>query len=230
MWELVAIKGVNVDGPLEATNRTPLLKTCTSHSHWLHAFHIPTEMWNLTPINTWCRCFTDGMRCWIWVTFEVVGWYINIREWMLSRQVYEIVDLTLLIDQIHPSTLSFGSSISVTKLWASPLTLRCTQDDLLLGYSHFSLTTTSTNYLPCQYWHRDHDSSYSKLMVFIDSDDLSQTSRPLIHETVRSDDEMIYLITRIQCLTHLSWPLCNILDISCWQAHAGVDGQQLSNL
>ena len=48
---------------------------------------------------------------------------------------------------------------------------------------------------------QDHDSSYSKSMVFIDSDDLSQTSRPLIHETVRSDDEMIYSITRIQCLT-----------------------------
>jgi len=111
-------------------------------------------MWNLTPINTWCRCFTDGMRCWIWVTFEVVGWYINIRGWMLFGQVYEIVDLTLLIDQIHPSTLSFGSSISVTKPWASPLTLQCAKDDLLFGYSHFSLTTISTNFLPCQYWHR----------------------------------------------------------------------------
>jgi len=69
---------------------------------------------------------------------------------MLFGQVYEIIDLTLLIDQIHPSTLSFGSSISVTKLWASPLTLQCAKDDLLLGYSYFSLTTTSTDLLPCQ--------------------------------------------------------------------------------
>ena len=94
------------------------------------------------------------MWCWIWVAFEVVGWYIDVGEWMLFGQVYEIVDLTLLIDQIHPSTLSFGSSISVTKPWASPLTLQCAKDDLLMGYSHFSLTTTSTDYLPCEYWHR----------------------------------------------------------------------------
>jgi len=62
-------------------------------------------------------------------------------------QVYEIADLTLLIDEIHPSTLSFGSIISVTKPWASSLTLQCAGDDLLFGYSHFSLTTTSTDFL-----------------------------------------------------------------------------------
>jgi len=57
-----------------------------------------------------------------------------------------------------------------------------------------------------------HDSSYSKSIIFIDSDDLLQTSRPLIHELVRSDDEMIYSITRIRCPQWFNSAHC---DLSC---------------
>jgi len=100
-----------------------------------------------------------------------------------------------LIDQIHPSTLSFGSSISVTKLWASPLTLQCAKDDLLPLLTHHNLYRSFALSILTQ----DHDSSYSKSMVFTDSDYLSQTSRPLIREPVRPDEEMIYSTTRIRC-------------------------------
>jgi len=41
------------------------------------------------------------------------------------------------------------------------------------------------------------DFLYLKLTVFIDSDNLLQTSRPLTHEPVRSDDEFIHSLTRI---------------------------------
>jgi len=124
---------------------------------------------------------------------------INTEEWILFGQVHEIVDLTLLIDQIHPFTVfwfrylfnkavGFTTHLAMRKGWPSSLGL------LPLLTHHNPYRSFALSILT-----RVHDSSYSKSMVFIDSDDLSQTSRPLIHEPVRSDDGMIYSITRIRC-------------------------------
>jgi len=82
--------------------------------------------------------------------------------------------LTFLTDQIHPSSLSSGLNISITKSWASSRTLRSAKvhgtsfrrkDDLLFSYPRFSLVTTSTDFLLCQYQHTgpESSSSYSQI-------------------------------------------------------------------
>jgi len=123
---------------------------------------------------------------------------INTGEWILFGQVHEIVDLTLLIDQTHPFTVfwfkylcnkavGFTTHLAMRKGWLSlGLLPLLTHHNLYRSFALSILTQV-------------HDSWYSKSMVFIDSDDLLQTSRPLIHEPVRPDDEMIYSITRIRC-------------------------------
>jgi len=76
--------------------------------------------------------------------------------------------------------VGFTTHLAVRKGWPSlGLFLLLTHHNL---YRSFALSIVT----------QDHDSSYSKSMVFIDSDDLSQKSRPFIHEPVRPDDEMIY--------------------------------------
>jgi len=149
------------------------------------------------------------MWCWIWVAFEVVGWYIDVGEWMLFGQVYEIVDLTLLIDQIHfvfwfkylcNKVVGFATHLAMCKGWLS--------HGLLPLLTHHNLYRLFALWILTQV----HDCSYSKSMVFIDRDDLLQTSRPLIHEPVRSDDEMIYSITRIRCPQWFNAAHC---DLSC---------------
>ena len=109
-------------------------------------------MWNLTPINTWCRCFTDGMRCWIWVTFEVVGWYINIRE-CLDTSVWNRWSNTL--DWWNPSihfvfwfndlcnkAVGFITHLAMRRGWPSLRLLPLLTDHNLYWF------------FACQYWHR----------------------------------------------------------------------------
>jgi len=82
--------------------------------------------------------------------------------------------VTFLTDQIHPSTLSSGPNISVAKSRASSRTSRSAKvhstsfrlkDDLLFSYPRFSLVTTSTDFLLCQYQHTGPEFSSSYLQI-----------------------------------------------------------------
>jgi len=120
--------------------------------------------------------------------------------------VGSIVDLTLSLLTKSTHLLHSNPSISVKKkLRASLLTSQCAKahstgfrpkDDL---YSHFSLITTSTSFSPCQYQYKApaFDSSYVILTVFTNRANLLQTSRPLTHESIKSDDGIIHSNKRI---------------------------------
>ena len=120
-------------------------------------------------------------------------WLIH-RCWGLNA-LLTIVDLTLSTDQIHPFTV-FQFMYLCNKVTGLTTHLTMCKGRPSLLFSQFSLVIASADFLPCRYQHTVlvFDSSYPKLMVFIDSDDLLQTT---IHGPIRSDDEIIHSITRI---------------------------------
>jgi len=112
-----------------------------------------------------------------------------------------IVDLTFSTDQIHSFSVFQSKYLrnKITGLTTHLMKAYSTSfwnDDLLFNYPHFSLITTSVNFVNTN-TQVQRFILIEKLMVLIDSDDSLQTSRRLTHEPVRSDDEIIHSITRM---------------------------------